>query len=125
MSKSPGHRKWPDHKVLERRLEERVRAEAKGEAVADSANVLKVQEDEQPDRFYFPRSDVNMAVLEPTDKTSKCPFKGTARYFRVRVDGETLEDAAWTYEDPYDEHIALKDRVAFHDERGIDIRGAT
>jgi uncharacterized protein (DUF427 family) len=122
MSKSPGHRKWPEHKVTEQQLGERVKVEVNGKIVADSDNVLKVAEDEQPDRFYFPRSDIRMDTLVASDTTTKCPFKGTAHYFSIRTDGEILEDSAWTYQDPYDEHTALKDRVAFYEGDGIRIQ---
>lgn len=117
MSKSPGHRKWPDHKVEEQRLEERMQVEVQGRVIADSSDVILVREDENPDRYYFPRSDISMDLMERSASTTKCPFKGEANYYSVSVGDTQLDDAAWTYEDPYEEHTALKDRVAFYDER--------
>lgn len=113
--KSPGHEKWPDHEVREERLNKDVRVEARGEIIADSRDVIRVHEDEHPPRFYVSRSDVDMSKLEATDRSTECPFKGKGRYFNLRVDGETIENAAWTYEDTYEEHQALQDRIAFHD----------
>src|SRR5687767_8319054 len=109
MSKSPGHQKWPDHKVEEKRLVQRIKLEIGGEAIAESSEVIRVDEDGYPARYYFPRSDVRMGKLERSDTTTECPFKGTAHYFSVRTGGKTLRDAAWTYEEPYDDHRALKD----------------
>jgi uncharacterized protein (DUF427 family) len=117
MSKSPGHQKWPDHHVNERKLAERVRVEANGELLADSTNVIEVAEDGSPVRYYFPRADVRMDKLARTETTTTCPFKGTAHYFSVDTGGHRLADAVWTYEEPFDEHQALKDRVAFYDDK--------
>jgi uncharacterized protein (DUF427 family) len=128
MRKSPGHQKWPEHKVLETPLGTRVTVELDGQILADSRNVIRVDEDGSPARYYFPRGDVSMDKLQRTQTTSHCPFKGTANYYSLAADsgksGGKLDDAVWTYEDPFDEHQALKDRLAFYDDkyRSIHVR---
>lgn len=124
MSKSPGHRKWPDHKVQEQLLGERVRVDVDGEIVANSDDVVRVEEDGSPARYYFARTDVNMDRLERSPTTTQCPFKGTARYFNLRTGGKKFNDAVWSYEEPYDEHLGLKDRLAFYDDKvaAIEVR---
>ncbi len=117
MSNSPGHAQWPTHQVREAPIDRRVRVEVAGEVVADSTDVIEVAEDGNPKRYYFPRRDVKMALLERSNTKTECPFKGTASYFDLRVGDKTFKDAVWTYERPYDEHVALAERVAFWDER--------
>src|ERR671919_2126265 len=114
MSKSPGHHKWPQHKVQEQHLRERVRVEVDGEVLADSGDVIRVDEEGHPARYYFPRKDVQMKRLSPSDTTTDCPFKGEAHYFSIKLDDRELRDAVWTYEQPYDEHRELAGRVAFY-----------
>ena len=127
MSKSPGHQKWPGHKVLETPVGQRVTVELGGQVVADSSDVIRVDEDGSPARYYFPRGDVSMDKLQRTATTSQCPFKGTAYYFSLSTGGGDkgkLDDAVWTYEEPFDEHRSLKDRLAFYDDkyRNIHVR---
>ena len=121
MSKSPVHQKCPEHNLVETPMAGRVTVELDGKILADSRHVIRVDEDGSPVRYYFPRSDVSMDRLERTATTSQCPFKGTANYFSLPLgggdNGSKLDDAVWTYEEPFDEHQALKDRLAFYDDK--------
>jgi uncharacterized protein (DUF427 family) len=63
---------------------------------------------------YFPPEFVNMDLFTPTSRTTTCPWKGVASYYTITVDGETLENAAWTYEQPKDAAQNIKNHVAFY-----------
>ena len=121
MSHSPGHQKWPDHHVTEHAVRGRMIVSVKGDVVADSSSVTRVDEDGAPPRFYFPRNDVKVDRLHRSATTTECPFKGTARYFDLEAGGGNLHDAVWSYEQPYDEHRSLAGRLAFYDDKNPDI----
>lgn len=117
MGKAPGYRKSPNHKIAEQRLQDSIQVAVDGQVIANSSDVILLREDGHPDRYYFPRADINMSFMERSDSTSTCPFKGEANYYTLNVGDRQLDDAAWSYEDPYEEHAALKDRVAFYDDK--------
>ncbi len=62
---------------------------------------------------YFPPSAVDKSLLEVSDHTSVCPFKGTARYFHIRVGDALNANAAWSYPDPKPNAVAIRDHIAF------------
>ena len=68
---------------------------------------------------YFPRESVVEGVLVDSSRTSVCPWKGTATYSSVVVDGQVNEDAAWTYPEPKPEAAQIRDRVAFW--KGVEV----
>jgi uncharacterized protein (DUF427 family) len=61
---------------------------------------------------YFPLDSVT-ANLVGTSTTSVCPWKGTASYYSVEVDGKTNTDAAWSYPTPKDAAAEITGKVAF------------
>jgi len=62
---------------------------------------------------YFPRASVNEALLEPSSDTSVCPWKGTANYYSLNVNGERNLNAVWYYAEPKDAAAQIRGRVAF------------
>ncbi|KAA2260075.1 DUF427 domain-containing protein [Solihabitans fulvus] len=62
---------------------------------------------------YFPLDSVHVQYLRPSDTTTVCPWKGTASYYTLHVDGKENIDAAWFYPEPKPEAAQIKDYVAF------------
>lgn len=62
---------------------------------------------------YFPADSVDPSVLRPSGTTSVCPWKGTAHYHSLHVDGADNQDAAWYYPDPKPKAETIRNRVAF------------
>ena len=68
---------------------------------------------------YFPPGAVRRERLADSATTTVCPWKGTAHYYDVVVDGQVNRDAAWYYPDPKPAAQNIKDHVAFW--RGVKI----
>ncbi|HEV2062271.1 MAG TPA: DUF427 domain-containing protein [Solirubrobacteraceae bacterium] len=72
---------------------------------------------------YFPPESVDRDRLHPSDKRTRCPWKGQASYYTIDVDGERNEAAAWYYPSPKPAAAGIKDHVAFW--RGVRVRPVT
>ena len=62
---------------------------------------------------YFPPQAVDQAFLRPSETTTICPWKGTAHYYSLEVDGDLNRDAAWYYPEPKEAAAKIRDHVAF------------
>ncbi len=110
------HPRDPYSRVDVLRSSRHVQVVMAGEAVADSHRPSLLFETGLPTRYYLPRSDVRMDLLTPSPTTSRCPYKGVARYWSVMVDGRPV-DIAWSYPAPIPECSKIEALVCFFDER--------
>jgi uncharacterized protein (DUF427 family) len=85
-----------------------------GKVIAESRETLVVE-----GNHYFPEEAVKQVFLKPSAHTSICPWKGTAHYYHVEVDGMKNENAAWYYPEPKPEAKEIKGRIAFW--RGVKV----
>jgi uncharacterized protein (DUF427 family) len=79
-----------------------------GTVIAESNDTVVVE-----GNHYFPFDSVNQDVLAPSLHTSVCPWKGTASYYSLVVDGKTNDDAVWIYPEPKEAAKEIAGRVAF------------
>ena len=83
-------------------------------AIADSRSAWRVLETSHPPTWYLPPADVMPGTLTRSDARSTfCEWKGAATYWDVRVDGRTLDAAAWSYEQPSAGFEAITGYLAF------------
>jgi uncharacterized protein (DUF427 family) len=85
-----------------------------GVTIAESNETVVVE-----GNHYFPPGSVRSDLLAPSDKTTVCPWKGTARYYTVASEGTSASDAAWYYPEPKAAAAEIKDHVAFW--RGVEV----
>lgn len=102
-----------DH-IKIRRADGKWTVRAGGAVLGESTNALELTEGSHPFVIYFPRSDIAMAFLEPTQNATHCPHKGDARYFSIVTKSRVIENAVWSYEDPASAVAQIKDHLAFH-----------
>ena len=109
----------PDYRVDILARRNRVTVSFDGEVLADSVRALLVDEQDHGLVFYFPPDDVRLERFVADDRTSRCPYKGTATYRRLEHSGTDV--LAWSYNDPYPEVIRLAGFVAFYQDV-VDLR---
>jgi uncharacterized protein (DUF427 family) len=110
LMKTPG----PDHPITLESAKGRVQARYAGHVIADSTDVVILEEANYPPVAYFPRADVDMAFMARTAHQTHCPYKGEASYYTLDMDGRISENAVWSYEAPYPAVAAIRDRLAFY-----------
>lgn len=91
-----------------------VKARWNGVTIAESDDTLVVE-----GNHYFPQSAVDEALLRPSATTSVCPWKGTASYYSLHVNGADNPDAAWSYPNPRPAAEAIRGRIAFW--KGVEV----
>lgn len=93
----------PAHSLLLEPFTRRVRAEVDGVTVLDTTRGALLFETGLPPQLYVPEEDFRADLLEPSDTTTHCPFKGDATYRSLRVGERVVPDAVWAYPDPIPE----------------------
>lgn len=85
-----------------------------GQVIAESEETIVVE-----GNHYFPPEAVKKEFLKASDTHTVCPWKGTASYYHLEVDGKTNEDAAWYYPDTKPMANKIEDHVAFW--KGVEV----
>jgi uncharacterized protein (DUF427 family) len=117
MSAKPMKVPGPDHPITVARNPKRVVVKVAGRVVADTKDALALKEGSYPAVQYIPRKDVDMSLLERTEHSTYCPYKGDASYYSIPSGGTRAANAVWSYESPYPSVAEIKEHVAFYPDR--------
>lgn len=90
------------------------RAVWQGATLAESGDTVVVE-----GNHYFPAESLVSEHFRPSNHKTTCPWKGTAHYYDVVVNGQINPGAAWYYPEPKDAAASIQDRVAFW--RGVQV----
>jgi uncharacterized protein (DUF427 family) len=107
----------PDHPITIERNPARITVSVGGRAVADTHDALTLREASYPPVQYIPRKDVDMSLLERTQHSTYCPYKGDASYYSIPSGGTKSVNAIWTYEAAFPAVAAINEYVAFYPDR--------
>ena len=107
------HPRDPFHRIDIVHSSRPVRVELDGEVIAESSAAAFLFEPPLPVRYYLPAEDVRRDLLQPSDKTTFCAYKGQATYWSLGDE----EDLVWTYLEPLRDAAEVRGRLAFFNER--------
>jgi uncharacterized protein (DUF427 family) len=94
-----------------------VRVEIGGVVVAETRRPVLLFETGLPTRYYIPKQDVRMDLLQATSSVSRCPYKGVARYWSGPLGGSMIQDVVWSYPAPIPECPKIENLLSFYNER--------
>ncbi len=110
---APGFKSHPEHQVTTRLHRGKVCVHADGKPVAETRFAVVVEETNHAPAYYIPFDDINEQLLTPSNHVTRCPFKGKARYWNLKIGEHEIDNAVWAYETPYDEVLELAGLAAF------------
>lgn len=86
-----------------------------GQIIAESDDLVRIE-----GNYYFPKDSIKAGFFNDSTTQTVCPWKGTASYFNIEVDGQSNADAAWYYPTPKDAAKEITERVAFW--KGVEVK---
>jgi uncharacterized protein (DUF427 family) len=91
-----------------------IRVEFNGEIIAETNRPVLLFETGAPVRYYIPKADVRLDLLETSEMHTGCPYKGIASYYSINVSGKIIKDSIWYYPFPYPEVVKIQNLVSFY-----------
>lgn len=97
-----------------------IRVEVEGQVVAETYRPVFLYETGLQTRYYIPKQDVRMDLLEPSPTRTRCPYKGIAHYWSVNLGDRVIKDLVWGYPHPIPECTRIENLLSFYNEK-VDI----
>ncbi|MBN6053792.1 DUF427 domain-containing protein [Nonomuraea sp. RK-328] len=107
----------PDHPVTVATASTRVVVRVGERVIAETTRPLVLSEATYPPVHYIPIEDVDPDLIRRSDTRTYCPYKGEASYYSIVTPEGEVDDAIWTYEEPYEAVGEIGGHVAFYPNR--------
>jgi uncharacterized protein (DUF427 family) len=111
------HPRDPYHRVDVLNSSRHVKVVIDGQVVAETSRPRLLFETGLRTRYYIPKVDVRMDLLEPTSTVTQCPYKGNATYWSARIGDHVYPDIVWSYPFPIPECTKIQNLLAFYNEK--------
>jgi uncharacterized protein (DUF427 family) len=111
------HPRDPYHRVDVLNSSRHVKVVIGGQVVAETRRPRLLFETGIRTRYYIPKVDVRMDLLEPTATVTQCPYKGNATYWSARIGDQVYPDIVWSYPFPIPECSKIQNLLAFYNEK--------
>src|SRR5579864_1404391 len=111
------HPRNPYKRVDAIRSSRRVQVILCGSVVADTNRAVFLFETGLPTRYYIPREDIRACTFEPSERQTRCPYKGVAAYHSVIIGKQRYPDLVWYYPDPIEECPKIAGLISFFNEK--------
>ena len=111
---APGFIERPDHKISIKPVGGSVSVQIDGHTLGSTDQAKLLTEANYSPVYYLPKEAIPPGMLEPSEHTTYCPFKGTAHYFDLKTKNSSFSNAVWYYPEPYDEALPIKNLIAFY-----------
>ena len=114
LNPAPGFLKYPRRTLNYKPIERKIEVIFNNKIVASSNMFILLEEENYAPVMYVPRDGLFFKFMENTQHSSYCPFKGKASYWNIKVCENKIENAVWSYSDPFDEALIIKNHFAFY-----------
>jgi len=111
------HPRDPYHRVDVLNSSRHVKVVIGGQVVAETRQPRLLFETGLRTRYYIPKVDVRMDLLEPTATVTQCPYKGNATYWSARIGDQVFPDIVWSYPFPIPECTKIQNLLSFYNEK--------